>query len=129
MCATHSTPKRLVVEAYRPHEFPAPPSKLRLIGRGTAGHPADLGLFDYSQVIHPKNTYTKTCSLTLNPKPETFNRNPETRVQVTMQLVQLDSLDKGSMKLCFTAPHYSAWPGEFVPGLGMLDIVAVESMW
>jgi len=32
------------------------------------------------------------------------------------------------MKLAFTAANGSAWPGEYVPGLGMLDIVAVESV-
>ena len=47
---------------------------------------------------------------------------------MTLQHVKLDELDKGSMKLVFTAATGGAWPGEYAAGLGMMDILAVENI-
>ena len=45
-----------------------------------------------------------------------------------MQVVKLSPVDKGTQKLAFTAAFASAWPGEYVEGLGLLDVIAVESV-
>ena len=85
-------------------------------------------IYTYTHILALSLSLSLSLSHTHTHTNTHTHTHTRTRTQITLQLVQLDELDKGNLKLAFTASDASAWPGEYLPGLGMLDIVSVESV-